>query len=69
MYCALAGVGLVGVSFVCPVVEGCRCPVYRDEAVAAFNRRGTCVFKDIRAPKAVSAAKKVNPLKASKKKG
>jgi len=52
----------------CPGANGPECTVFFNEGVKIRNKRGTCNFKSIRTRKEAAGGKKVNPLKASKRK-
>ena len=64
MLCSIANV-----EFNCPGATLGNCTIFLDEGVTARNNRGKCNFKTMRMTKKDTTKVKVNPLKASKRKG
>ncbi len=67
MMCSLANTEKDG--YACPGSTEGNCDIFLPEGVDIRNKRGECNFKSMRNPKKVTGdKKKVNPLKASKRK-
>lgn len=64
MFCYLSNLN----GFKCIGADGPECKVFYPEGVRIRNKRGTCNFKDMRSPNTkITAGRKVNPLKQSKR--